>query len=163
MKLIGPWLVKKVPAFYGNRTFFTALTTASQSSLFWAGSMQSMPWHPTSRRSILILTSHLCLGLPSDPFPSDPLHQTLYAPLLSPMRATCPAHLILLEFIVQYPTRSADHKGLRYLVFSITLLPHPSYTHMSSSAPYSPKSSAYDPPIVWERPSFTPVQNKRRN
>ena len=68
-KLRGPQLVKKFPAFYGNRRFITAFTTARHQPMFWARSIQFMP-HPTSRRCILILSSHLCLGLSSGLLPS---------------------------------------------------------------------------------------------
>ena len=53
--------------------------------------------HPISWRSILILSSHLRLGL----FPSGFPTKTLYTPLPSPIHATCPAHLILLDFITR--------------------------------------------------------------
>jgi len=59
------------------------------------------PPHPTTWRSILIFSSHLHLSLPSGLFPSGFPTKTLYTPFLSPIRATCPAHLILLDFINQ--------------------------------------------------------------
>jgi len=40
------------------------------------------------------------LGLPSGLFPSDFPTKTLYTPLLSLIRAACPAHQILLDFII---------------------------------------------------------------
>jgi hypothetical protein len=49
---------------------------------------------PISLRSILIPSSHLLLGLPSGLLPSGFHTKTLYTFLSSPMRATCPAHLI---------------------------------------------------------------------
>jgi hypothetical protein len=71
---------------------------------------QSIPPHPISLISILILFSHLRLGLFSFDFPTQILHKIFF----SPMRATCAAHFILLDFIIliisdeEYKLRSSS-------------------------------------------------------
>ena len=61
-KLTSLHLIKKFPAFYSNLSFITAVTSARNLSLSWARSIQSIPPHPTSWRSILILSFHQRLG-----------------------------------------------------------------------------------------------------
>ena len=100
-KLTGFQLVKKFAVFYGTRRFITAFTSARHLSLSWVSSIQSIHQNPISWRSILILSSHLRLRLPSGLFSSGFHTKTLYIPLLFPVRATCPAHLILLDFITR--------------------------------------------------------------
>jgi hypothetical protein len=51
-------------------------------------------------KSILILSTHVSLGIPSGIFPFVFLTKILYVFLLSTIRATCPAHLILLDLII---------------------------------------------------------------
>ena len=91
-KLTGLQLIEKFPAFHGTRRFITALTSVRHLSLSWANPIQSIYLHPTSSRSILILSTHLRLGFPSGFFPSGFPSMTLYTPLSSPIRATCPVH-----------------------------------------------------------------------
>jgi hypothetical protein len=75
-------------------------TRALHWSLSWATSIQSSPSHPISLRSILILPSHLHLGLLSGLLSSIFPINILYAFLLCPIHAACPAHLILLILII---------------------------------------------------------------
>ena len=85
-KLTGSRLVKKFPTFYGTRRFITAFTSARRLSLSWARPFQSMPpppSDPTSSITILILSSHPHLGLPSG-LHSDLLTEILYEPPFSP-------------------------------------------------------------------------------
>ena len=79
-KLTGLQLVKKFPAFYGTRMFITTLTSVRHPSLSWASPIQSIHPHPTSWRSVLILFTHLRLGLPSGLFPSGFPTKNLYTP-----------------------------------------------------------------------------------
>jgi len=95
-KLIGSQLVGKFPAFYGTRKFIAAFTTARHLSQSSATSIQSMPSHPTSWRSILI-SSHLCLDLPSGLFPSGFPTETQYKSLLFPIRGSSITTLLYLQ------------------------------------------------------------------
>ena len=98
-KLTGLQLVKKFPAFHGTWRFITTLTSVRHLSLSWASPIQCIYPYPTSWRSILIFSTHLHLGLPSGLFPSGFPTKTLDTTLSSLICATCPAHLILLNFI----------------------------------------------------------------
>ena len=101
VKLTGLQLVKKFPAFHGIQRFITALTSVRHLSLSWASPIQSIYPHPTSWRFILILSTHLRLDLPSGLLPSGFPSKTLCTPLSSPIRATCSARLIFLDFITR--------------------------------------------------------------
>ena len=96
-KVTASQLIKKFPTSYGTRKFITAFTSARHHFLSWASSIQSMPPYTTSRKSILRLSPHLCLGLPSCLFPSGFPAKTQYTPLLSPIRA---AYLPISFFLI---------------------------------------------------------------
>ena len=83
-KLTGLQLVKKFPAFHGTRRFITALTSVRQLSLSWASPIQSIYPQPTCWRSILILSTHLRLGLPSGLLPSGFPSKTYTPPFPHP-------------------------------------------------------------------------------
>ena len=95
----------------------TALTSARLLSLSRASSIQVTHPHPTCWRSILILSSHLRLGIPSGLFPSGFPNKILYILLFYPIRATCPVHLILLDFITR-PIFGEQYRSLSYSLCS---------------------------------------------
>ena len=118
-------LIKKLTKCYGTRMFIAAFTSARHLSLSWASSIQYIYQNPTSWRSILILSSNLCLGLTRGLVPSGFPTKPPYTPLHSHLRTTCPAHPVLLDFITR-GVRSTDHWAPHYIIFSTPLLPHPS-------------------------------------
>jgi len=93
-------LVKKFSAFYGTRNFITSFTLARHLSLSWSISIQSIPPHPTSWRSILVLHSHLSWVSHAVSFPQVSQPNFVYVSLL-PHTCCMPAHLILLDFITR--------------------------------------------------------------
>jgi hypothetical protein len=96
-KLIIPQLVNKFSDFYGIWKFITVFTRARRYFLYWARCIDSILYHPISLRSILILSSHLHLGLPSSLFPF--LSEKLIIPLLV---KKCPAIYGTRYFIIMF-------------------------------------------------------------
>ena len=160
-KLTGLQLVKKFPAFHGTWKFITALTSVRHLSLSWASPIQSIYTHPTSWRSVLILSAHLHLGLPSGLLSSGFPTKTLYNPSPHPYAP----HAQSISFFsilspAQYWVMSTSHLAPRY-AFS----PLPCYLVLPRSK-HSPQHPVIKHPQLpflprCHRPSFTPIQNNR--
>ena len=100
-KLTGFQLVKKFPTFYGTWRFIIAVKSSRHLSLSWVSSIQSLTPHLTSWKI------HFNIIFPSKPgshqwslsfrFP----HQNPLCSFPLPIRATCSAHLILLDFVTR--------------------------------------------------------------
>ena len=109
-KLTGLHLVKNFSAFYVTVRFITALTSARQLSLYWTSSIHFIPPHPTSWRSILILSSHLRLGFPCGLFPSGFPTKPCINLSSPPYALTVPPKSFLpILLLDQYLVRSTDH------------------------------------------------------
>ena len=160
-KLTGLQLVKKFPAFHGTRRFITALTSVRHLSLPWDNPIQSIYPHPTSWRSVLILSTHLRLGLPSWLFPSDFPTKTVYTPVSSTIHDTCTAQFNLLDFITH------TILGEEYKSFSSSLCNLLHYI-VPPRSKYSPQHHVLKHPQLpflppCQGPCFTPIQNERQN
>ena len=120
---------------------------------------------PTSQswRFVLILISHLFSGLPSGLFPPSFPTKTLYTQLLSPICATCPAHLFRLDLIIwtvlgeEYKSLSSSLCGFLYSPYLIPRRPKSSPQHVILKTP--------QPTFLYQckRPSFAHTQNNRQH
>jgi len=72
-KLIGLQLFKKFLTFYGTKMFITCHLPLSRERR-----IKSTHSHSTSLRSILMVSSQLCIGLPSSLFPPGLPTKTMY-------------------------------------------------------------------------------------
>ena len=154
---IFPQSAKKLSFLHSTRLFVTVITTSCHFSLYRALWVQFTHCYSIYLKPILILSFHLCLGLPSHLFPSGFPTKSLYTNMFSSIRATCPTQPILLDLITritfddQYRSRSSSLSSL--LSSSVTSsfldpknISHPTLEH--SQPVFFPKC---------ERPSFAPI------
>jgi hypothetical protein len=117
---LGPvlQLLKNFPAFYGTRRFITVFTRALHWSLSWTRSIHSIPPRSTSLRSILLLPTHLHLGISSGLFPSGFPTSILYAFLSFPfvLRALPILYSLTWSFWL-YLARSTSNESPHYAVY----------------------------------------------
>jgi hypothetical protein len=80
---------------------------------------ESMSSLSLSLQSIVILSSRLCLSLPSGLCIMFP-YQVSYALLFPAVRAICPIHLVLFDLIT-FLVRKTNHEAPHHALFSILL------------------------------------------
>jgi len=127
-KLTVAQVNKKFPSFYETRMFITLLTKAHQRYMSWGNWIMPTFLIHISLRSILLLFSHLHTVLPSRLFPSG-YWTKIVVIFLSPMRATCPALLDLITWIIfgeGHKLWGASFSNLLHLLATSPLL-HPNY------------------------------------
>ena len=116
-KLTGLQLVKKFPVFHGTRRFITAPTSVRHLSLSRASPIQSIHPHTTSWRSILILSTHLRLSLPSLSL-RFPLQEPVHPPLLAHTRhMPSPSHSSRF-----YHTHNIGVRSLIFILYKILVM-----------------------------------------
>lgn len=90
----------KFLAFYRTHSFLNVLRRSQNQASFWARVIQSTSYHPISLRSILLLSHHLCLVLPSGRLPSSfPTKSCMH--FFFSLHATFCILILLLHFIVR--------------------------------------------------------------
>jgi hypothetical protein len=127
--------------FCGTWRFITAFKRVLHYFLSWTRLIQSIPPHPMSQRSILILSSHLHLCLPSGLFPCGFPSKTLYAFPFSPC-VPCSPH----------PPR-LNHSNfiwwrIQVMKFLIKQVSPVSYNLIPLGSKYSPKHTVFTNTLV---------------
>ena len=82
------------------------------------------------------------------------------------MRATCPAHRILLDYItLQYWVRCTNHLAPRYAISSIPPLTRPSQIHPNIIHPSTPRSPQWSPSLRFphQDPTHPPLLTHTRH
>jgi hypothetical protein len=93
-------LVNKFPAFYGTRRFITEFICSPHLSLSWSAQRSKLPHIPLPEFPFKHYAPIYALVFQMVSFPQVPQSKPCKH-LSSPIRATCPTYLIILDFITR--------------------------------------------------------------
>ena len=113
-----------------------------------------------SWRLILISFSHRSLGLPSCLFLTGFPTKTLFAPLIFPLRATCPANFTLFHLITRNVTCGEQYRSIS---FSLCNFLHSPVTASLLGPTISLNTLFSNVLSLRSSLSFTPIQNNRQH
>ena len=150
-KLTCPQPVKKFPIFHVILKFITVFTKTHPISLSLSESVQFTPPADVLINFDIILPSTLRSSQWSLSFRLR--HRSPVYTSLSPIHTTCPAHLILLDFI----TRTIYGEDCRSLSSSLCIFSSP----LSPRIPLTTKDSPQHPILKQPQPTFLPQCERR--
>jgi len=121
--------------------FLTAFTSARHLSLFWATSIQSMFFHLTFWRCILVLSPPLCLGLPICLLPSGLSTKTVCISLVShtchmPLPVSFFSVWSLAQHLVDFGQRTVPNSRDITAKIHIYRVSQEEWTKLRESVPY---------------------------
>jgi hypothetical protein len=137
---------QELQIFYGAPKVHYRVTRVLHRFLSWACSIQSISPHSITLRSILILSTHLLLGLPKVSFLlTFPPIFYIHSPSPPFMLHALPISFSFTLSFYLYLARSTTYEVLHYVVFISLPSPHLSSIQIFSSAP-----SVCVPPLMLE-------------
>jgi hypothetical protein len=146
--------------FYGTLRFITLFTETRHMTFSWASRIQLAPSIPFSLRSILMLSSHLRLGLPVVPYlqASQPKPCKLFYRARECYMSVHLIHLDLINLAILDEEYRLWRSSLQYPRF--VLHPFRSKYPPQHSVLKNPQSTFFRQS---ERPSFAPIQHSWKN
>ena len=142
--------------------FITAFTKSHHPSFPWARLVHSTSSHLMPLWSILILSSHIRLDLPSCFFPSGFLAEILYTSLFSTVHGTFLAHFVLGLFVWILFGENWKSRSSSFCSFLLHILFLDSHVVLSTLFTNTPSQSVYFSFDVRDHDTFIRIKQKTK-